>query len=148
MEEPVPSNPVANVVKIRANVEDLAGTARVTSVKGELDAVLDSNVLFAKDSAQLRPEARARLAEVGEQIRAAGPGTLAIVGHTDDLGSAEHGLELSKQRAEAVRTELQPYPGSVSVTVEGRGQVEPLVPNTDEESRARNRRVELHYVHS
>ena len=131
--------------ELRANVMDLAGTARVGTTSTSVDVVLNANVLFGKDSAAIRPAARQRLAQVGNQLRDMGPGTLAITGHTDDLGSAEHGLELSRARAEAVRKQLGGNLSGMRVTVAGRGEAEPVAPNTDERSRALNRRVELHY---
>lgn len=68
-------------------------------------------------------------------------------GLTDDLGSAQHGLVLSRRRAAAVARVLRPqldksdYPFSVS----GRGEADPAVPNTSEKNRKLNRRVELTY---
>ena len=69
------------------------------------------------------------------------------MGYTDDLGSAQHGLVLSRQRAAAVAGVLRPqldqtdYPFSVS----GRGEADPAVPNDSEKNRKLNRRVELTY---
>lgn len=72
-------------------------------------------------------------------------GTVTITGYTDDLGTEEHGLVLSRQRAEAVRRVVEPQLSGHAVTSLGRGEADPLVPNRDETSRARNRRVEIHY---
>ncbi len=136
----------AQVGDTYAQVEDLAGTARVSSTATEIDVTINSNILFAKDSAVVQPGAKARLAEIGAQLRAAGPGSMRVVGYTDDLGSAEHGLELSRTRAAAVQVELSAATTAISVTVEGKGEADPVVPNTDEASRAKNRRVELHFT--
>ena len=70
-----------------------------------------------------------------------GPGRVSIVGYTDDLGSAHHGLVLSRQRAAAVARVLQPKLDKADYTfrVSGRGEADPAVPNTSEKNRKLNR---------
>ncbi|MEL4359411.1 MULTISPECIES: OmpA family protein [unclassified Luteococcus] len=138
--------PHARVIELTTRTQDVKGTARTSESSKRLDVTLNSNVLFGKDSAALLPAAQTRLAEIGAQLKAKGPGTLTITGYTDDLGSAEHGLALSKQRAEAVRTALAPQLSGITVSVAGKGEADPAVPNKDEKSRAQNRRVELHFT--
>ena len=104
-------------------------------------------MLFPKDSARLRPAVHGRLIELAEGLDRRGPGRVTIVGYTDDLGTAHHGLVLSRRRAAAVAHVLRPrldkadYPFRVS----GRGEADPAVPNTSEKNRKLNRRVELTY---
>jgi outer membrane protein OmpA-like peptidoglycan-associated protein len=71
-----------------------------------------------------------------------------IVGCTDDLGSAAHGLTLSRQRAAAVAAFLRPRLPATDLpfTIAGRGEADPAAPNTDETNRRKNRRVELSYA--
>ena len=57
---------------------------------------------------------------------------------------ADHGLELSRQRAQAVATALGQMPGK-SVAVKGLAEADPVAPNTTEQGRAQNRRVEIRY---
>ncbi len=67
-----------------------------------------------------------------------------IQGHTDDVGSAESNRLLSENRASAVRDYLIAKgcdPEKVKAT--GFGETRPSVPNTDEKSRQKNRRVEF-----
>lgn len=134
------------VLRNEAMVFPTADTRTRTSVATTprtLDVRIDANIAFGKDSARLRPAAFARLQQVAADLGARAPGTLVITGHTDDLGSEAHGLELSRRRAEAVRRALGAAAAKHRVTVVGKGEAEPLVPNKDEASRARNRRVEL-----
>lgn len=131
--------------ELGGTIVDESGASEMSSRAEKFDVTLNSNVLFAKDSAVIEPPTRATIAQVGEQLRARGAGILEIVGHTDDLGSDEHGLQLSQQRAEAVRRELGDAVTGMEVTVVGKGEAEPRVPNTSEANRASNRRVELHY---
>jgi peptidoglycan-binding protein ArfA len=68
-----------------------------------------------------------------------------IVGYTDDLGSAQHGLVLSRRRAAAVARVLRPQLDKTDYTfsVSGRAEADPAVPSTSEKNRKLNRRVEL-----
>ena len=68
-----------------------------------------------------------------------------VTGHTDTVGRVDtRNDELSKQRAEVVRTLLikQGIPAA-SISVEGRGNRELLVPTADNVDEPRNRRVEI-----
>ncbi|MGN6129784.1 MAG: OmpA family protein [Nocardioidaceae bacterium] len=136
---------VAPVVDISFATADLAGAARVEEAPREVKVVLSSEVLFDKDSARLRPRVQARLREVASDLERHGPGRLAIVGYTDDLGSAAHGLDLSRRRAGAVAAALRPLldRSSYSFSVTGKGEADPAVPNDSEAHRRLNRRVEV-----
>ncbi len=75
---------------------------------------------------------------------------MAIVGHTDSVGDDKANLELSKARAAAVREWLASKGGldAKRITVEGRGETEPIAPNETDAGdnpvgRQRNRRVEI-----
>lgn len=138
---------IAPVRDISVNTTDLKGGARVEESPDRVDVRLDSTVLFAKDRAQLLPGARARLTQVAGRLKAKGPGAVRIVGYTDDLGSAQHGLVLSRERARAVAGALRPRlpSGDYRFTVQGRGEADPAVPNDSEAHRRVNRRVELTY---
>jgi len=126
---------------------DLAGAARVDESEKQLKVRLSSEVLFPKDSARLRPGVRGRLTELAEGLDRRGPGRVTIVGYTDDLGTAHHGLILSRRRAAAVAHVLRPGldKADYSFRVSGRGEADPAVPNTSEKNRKLNRRVELTY---
>ncbi len=137
---------IAHTYDLRAVSVDRTHTARVATGRDTIDVRVDANVAFAKDSATLQPAARERLGQVAEQLRAAGPGVLEISGFTDNLGSHEHGLELSRQRAQAVATQLGAIPG-MRIVVRGEAEANPVAPNTTEAGRAQNRRVEIRYRH-
>ena len=75
----------------------------------------------------------------------AAPGFSAEVGgHTDNVGAAAYNLKLSDARAAAVKAWLVQHGVAASrVTSRGYGDTQPLVPNTTDENRFKNRRVEL-----
>lgn len=67
-----------------------------------------------------------------------------LTGYTDDVGSEKFNLKLSIQRAEKVREFLSQRGVSADrVTVDGKGESDPIVSNATEEGKAKNRRVEL-----
>ena len=67
-----------------------------------------------------------------------------ITGHTDDVGNEAANLVLSVQRADAVAEQLL-MAGLDEELIEhrGEGEASPLVENDSEQSRAKNRRVEI-----
>lgn len=138
---------VAPVLDIQFDESDLEGSARVERLPARTTVTLDSNILFGKDSAQVNTAAATRLAAVAQQLGSRGPGRVSITGHTDDLGSAAHGRELSQQRADAVARVLRRGlpAGDFPFTTAGRGEDDPAVPNTSESNRRINRRVVVVY---
>ena len=69
-----------------------------------------------------------------------------IIGHTDSIGSIEYNKELSMKRAVSVREYLVSKGISASrINCYGKGASEPLLPNTTEENRAKNRRIEFKF---
>lgn len=138
----------SRVVTLVPVTKDLGDAAEERPSERAYDVRLNANVLFAKDSAVIRPGAGARLNQISAELKKRGTGAVAITGYTDDLGSEEHGLVLSRRRAQAVRAVLEPQLPGYRITSLGKGEADPLVPNRDETSRAKNRRVEIHYEKS
>ena len=70
---------------------------------------------------------------------------LQIIGHTDNKGTDEYNLDLSKRRAARVVEALVTDYGISSdrLSSSGAGATSPVASNDDEEGRAKNRRVEL-----
>jgi outer membrane protein OmpA-like peptidoglycan-associated protein len=69
---------------------------------------------------------------------------LAVQGHTDNTGSADHNRQLSKARAQAVVANLTQHAiASPRLQAAGFGPDRPIADNGTEQGKARNRRVEL-----
>ncbi|MEL4309045.1 OmpA family protein [Joostella sp. CR20] len=69
---------------------------------------------------------------------------ITIIGHTCDLGSEAVNMRVGMQRAEAVASRLEENGISRSrMEVISKGESEPLVPNTSNENRMKNRRVSI-----
>jgi outer membrane protein OmpA-like peptidoglycan-associated protein len=103
-----------------------------------------SDVLFDTAKFTLRPDAREKLAKVAG-IVSGHPGlSLAVEGHTDNVGGDSYYQELSEQRGSAVRDYLT-HQGMRpdSVTTKGFGKTQPVASNETASGRQQNRRVEL-----
>jgi OmpA-OmpF porin, OOP family len=70
-----------------------------------------------------------------------------LAGHTDDVGSEEYNLELSRNRANNVLQYLISKGISPErLTAVGYGKQRPLVPSKDDAARTLNRRVEVRFL--
>jgi outer membrane protein OmpA-like peptidoglycan-associated protein len=105
------------------------------------------NVLFAVNSAELTPQARRLLDELGRALTSAdlSPYRFRIEGHTDTTGSADYNMILSERRAQAVRDYLVQQFGISRTRLEtvGLGQTRLAVPTGDNVNEPRNRRVHI-----
>jgi outer membrane protein OmpA-like peptidoglycan-associated protein len=107
-------------------------------------AIVLGDIFFGSGQAELKPEAADSLAPVVEFL-ARYPGLpVRVEGYTDDRGSDEGNLVLSRRRAESVRDALVAAGADVArLEVAGRGAADPLAANDSAEGRAQNRRVEV-----
>ena len=106
----------------------------------------DVTVLFKFNSAELTSEGKQQLdqlvtGEVGSLKRY----FIAIQGFTDRIGSAEHNLNLSRRRAEAVQTYLvaQHNVPVCRIQIVGLGKDKPINDQKTRNDREKNRRVEV-----
>jgi len=117
----------------------------------EMKAALDAEgrvqlygILFDLDKSSLQPESTRQLQHVVILLKDNPDLTLEVQGHTDDQGSDDYNLELSQLRAETVVAYLGLFGiDSSRLVPKGYGESKPVMPNTTEEARAANRRVEL-----
>ncbi|AZG16698.1 OmpA family protein [Cupriavidus pauculus] len=124
---------------------------RVTLKDGRIG--ISGNVLFAVNSDQLQPEGQALLKSLAAPLSAylgARDEILMVSGFTDDRQVREgnrrfaDNLELSAQRALTVtRALIDAGVPPVSIFSAAFGAQQPVAPNATEESRAKNRRVEI-----
>jgi len=86
-----------------------------------------------------------RLEDLAEVLRARPEMRVALVGHTDNVGSLERNIALSRARARAVRARLVERFGldAARLEAEGMGYLSPLTTNATPQGREANRRVEV-----
>lgn len=103
-----------------------------------------SDVLFAFNQYELKPEAREKLAKVSGILLAYPDLKLQVEGYTDNIGSDEYNQKLSEERAGAVRDYLQTQGvGQTNISAAGYGKSDPVADNSTASGRAQNRRVQL-----
>jgi outer membrane protein OmpA-like peptidoglycan-associated protein len=105
------------------------------------------NINFQTGSAKLTPEAERQMHQLLNDLLVANAAVVEVHGHTDNAGSAQANMALSESRAFAVKQWLeQQSPANFPegrVRVFSHGQENPIVPNSTDAGRARNRRVEI-----
>lgn len=106
-------------------------------------SVAIENLLFETGKAVIMPSSLPELQRIATFIATYGY-KARIAGHTDSVGAAEANLQLSRDRAEAVRQQLIAFgctPQSLSAV--GYGDTKPVASNETDEGRQLNRRVEI-----
>lgn len=109
------------------------------------DELIDGKIVeFETNSDVITPVGLALLDEILEALRQFPDISIEIAGHTDDQGSDDYNLDLSRRRAEAVLAYVVANGESPDrFVVIGYGETRPRVDNTTAENRARNRRIEF-----
>jgi outer membrane protein OmpA-like peptidoglycan-associated protein len=101
-------------------------------------------VNFDFDKATLRPDSMPVLEQVLGLFAHDPTYAAEVGGHTDNQGKRDYNMKLSAGRADAVKAWLVGKGIAAGrITTAGYGDTRPLVPNTSDENKARNRRVEL-----
>ena len=123
------------------NVEDL-DVELVPVASGE--EFVFENIFFDFDKYELKSESMSSLRRLVKFLKENPNVNILITGHTDNVGSPGYNLQLSLQRAESVQKYLVDegmHPARV--LVEGKGDKEPVVPNTTAQNQALNRRITI-----
>jgi OmpA-OmpF porin, OOP family len=104
-----------------------------------------TGILFDVNSAAIKPESNGVLKEIADVLKKYPEIKVKIVGHTDSDGGDAANLELSKQRAKAVKDALAKDFGIDAARLEsdGQGETVPVGDNKTKEGKAQNRRVEF-----
>lgn len=130
----------------------LIGPIRVAAGGRDLYDVLEAkgrvavrDILFDTGQATIKPESEAVLTEIGTMLQQHADLTLLIEGHTDTEGGFDMNMQLSSDRAAAVKAYLVETHGvdAERMRTMGLGPTQPVADNETEEGRAQNRRVEL-----
>ena len=111
---------------------------------GALKVNVPGSVSFASGSASLDSKLHPTLDKIAATLNEYAQTSVTVVGYTDSVGSAEANRELSRRRADAVADYLSQHGVSRSrISVDSRGEEEPVATNDTEAGRAQNRRVEM-----
>lgn len=107
-------------------------------------AVTLRNIFFDQSSPVLRQESFAELDRLVEVLVQNPTLRIELRGHTDNAGDFDANVKLSRDRCQSVIAYLvQRGVDRQRLQFVGRGPVDPVAPNTTEENRRKNRRVEF-----
>ena len=122
---------------------DLEG-AEVQRIGEGIKITFDSGILFDIDKSDLRPVSQTNLAELAKILNKYPDTNILVEGHTDNTGSDDHNMTLSKDRAQAVALYMATLDvKSARFSTAGYGETQPIVMNDTAEGRQKNRRVDI-----
>jgi OmpA-OmpF porin, OOP family len=127
------------------NFSLMAGGRKLYDAIAESGRVATQGIYFATGSDVIRPESSPTLKEIATMLTEHPELSLTIEGHTDNVGAAAANQALSEKRAAAVKAILVSSYGvpAERLATKGLGATKPAAPNTTDEGRQQNRRVEL-----
>jgi OOP family OmpA-OmpF porin len=101
------------------------------------------DIQFEIDKGDIQREESERFAVIGTFLAKYPNTTVVIEGHTDNIGTTEHNLELSKHRAESVVNYLveNNHIDRSRLTAVGYGDTRPISDNSTEQGKRENRRI-------
>jgi OmpA-OmpF porin, OOP family len=102
-------------------------------------------IYFDTGKSEIKPESDAAIAEIAKLLKNNTALKVYIVGHTDNVGTFDSNMQLSKDRAVAVTNLLVSKYGIASSRLKAYGvsSLSPIGSNKTEDGKAKNRRVEL-----
>jgi outer membrane protein OmpA-like peptidoglycan-associated protein len=128
--------------RMQEALDRVAETRRTPN--GMIIVLPNSIFRFDFDSSELSQHNRELLSRIAGILLVSKGYGLSVFGYTDDIGTAEYNQQLSLRRAKAVQDYLvQSGIDSATINIKGYGKTSPLVGGTSQESRAKNRRVEI-----
>jgi OOP family OmpA-OmpF porin len=121
--------------------------ARIVQKSIDIEKVIGarlSGALFAFDSAEINEKYAAPLEKLGKYMQSNPKARLALSAFTDNRGSVEYNLRLSRHRAESIGTYLETKFNIAPerLVLNYYGEAYPVASNDTAEGRKRNRRVE------
>lgn len=122
----------------------LSSNISVTNNGDHLVVNMPQDLLFATDSASLRPDLTSDIRTVAASLLKYPNSRIEVIGHTDNTGSAAYNQDLSQRRAVSVANVLREsgVPNG-RISAYGRGEDQPIASNLSAQGRAQNRRVEI-----
>ncbi len=104
-----------------------------------------TGILFDSNSDKIKGESYGILKQIAEVLQENMDVKTRIIGHTDSDGDDAKNLDLSKRRAISVKNNLINEFGidASRFQTDGKGETQPMAPNSSPEGKANNRRVEF-----
>ena len=138
------------VMKLELRVTDVGGLSTTAHLTPWSVSIPHEEVNFATDSAVIEEGERPKLdaaharvvAEVEKAKKLGVKCSLFVAGHTDTVGSREHNLKLSLDRAASIAGYFRKKGLAIPIAYEGFGEDRPKVKTPDETDERQNRRAD------
>ena len=124
---------------------------RINTLGGNLElseeVLLQPRIVYfetGKNSLRITPELSNYFNQAQSYLATHSDKSLAVTGHTDNVGDPVKNQVLSKSRADFVKSELiKKKISATQIITDGQGDKQPLLSNDTPEGRSQNRRVEI-----
>jgi outer membrane protein OmpA-like peptidoglycan-associated protein len=122
------------------------GVAKVEKLPNDVVRVTMTNqTAFDTDSTQIKPGFHSTMDKLADVVVRYNKTALTVVGHTDNVGTDSYNEKLSEQRAISVARYLEgKRVHSMRLATSGKGEAQPIAPNSTDAGRQANRRVEIY----
>lgn len=139
------SNLIANMAFYISDVRLAIGAPDTRSKLITDGKFTTTGILFDSNSDKIKAESYGILKQIATVLQENPDVKVRIIGHTDSDGDDAKNLDLSKRRAAAVKANLNSEFSieSSRLQTDGKGETQPVAPNTTPEGKANNRRVEF-----
>ncbi len=122
---------------------DLEG-AEIQRIGEGIKITFDSGILYDVDKSDLRAVSQTNLADLAKILNKYPDTNILIEGHTDNTGTDDYNMTLSRDRAQSVASYLATVEvASARFSTAGYGETQPIVTNDTVEGRQKNRRVDI-----
>ncbi|HAW07698.1 MAG TPA: hypothetical protein DCW42_00750 [Bacteroidetes bacterium] len=141
--------PTSGNIDLREKTKDsiIYKNIKLISTPGILqqgEKITINNIFFDFDDYSLKKESYLELNRLLDYLKTIEFSKIIVEGHTDDIGDEAYNLQLSRNRAKSVADYLiSKGISKLKIQIEGYGSSKPIFPNTNEENRKQNRRVEI-----
>ena len=133
------NNAKLEAIKLASQLDDLKAEQTERGI-----IMTMQNILFAFNSAELQPVGETVVSRIANYLNDYPNRNILIEGFTDNIGSEEYNLKLSRERGDSVKRSLIRYGVSPHrISIVGLGEAFPVASNSTEAGRQQNRRVEI-----
>ena len=140
----IPSTSRQIALRLQNTLDRSADPSDYPSTLEQGGAIILSDLTFNSGSATLGAQDYDSLAALARYLKTHPTSKIILIGHSDAVGSLQGNISLSQKRAASVRTKMINDHGinPDRILAQGVGYLAPIAPNTTDENREKNRRVE------